>query len=321
MDWSEVEADGSSSSGNDWSLVQAADGLDATGQAAAAQATPIAINWDMEVAATTADTAATPPAVDISWDVEPIDASASGVEASDMTAAGTAAGEISWDIEVEDTAAASAEGAEPVAIDWGVSVSGAGDEGAVAQTVQPDEEASSCTERLPDAVLRLVRDADYRARLMDDLQELRAFLHHRRLESGSNTLAYGNCSGELATYDASRVQAMLAAIDAVLEQLTSPELKQVLLTCTSRQYLERLCAKLQRKAGQEQRLLAAAAEAQTKMHHAKHSLIAVQPKISALVERTKAIKQYVEKALAGLLNGRRVNVLGEINTVLYQGAK
>jgi hypothetical protein len=38
--------------------------------------------------------------------------------------------------------------------------------------------------------------------------------------------------------------------------------------------------------------------------------------VKELVERTRRMKSEVEAAMATLLNGRRVNILGEINNVL-----
>ncbi len=82
-----------------------------------------------------------------------------------------------------------------------------------------------------------------------------------------------------------------------------------------RRYLDRLAASLERKAGQEARLLAAAREAAQRRREAQSQLASAAPKLAELVARTRAVKAATEKALAVML-GRRVNVLGDINSQL-----
>ena len=73
---------------------------------------------------------------------------------------------------------------------------------------------------------------------------------------------------------------------------------------------------LERKAGQEARLLAAAAEAETRKREARASLSALAPRLSEMVARTRRTKAETERSLAAVFGGRRVNILGEINSVL-----
>ena len=73
---------------------------------------------------------------------------------------------------------------------------------------------------------------------------------------------------------------------------------------------------LERKAGQESRLKAAAAEAENRKREARASLSALAPRLSEMVVRTRRLKAEAERSLSAVLGGRRVNVLGDINTVL-----
>jgi hypothetical protein len=82
----------------------------------------------------------------------------------------------------------------------------------------------------------------------------------------------------------------------------------------------RLAANLQRRAGQEARLLAAAREVAARQQEARAALVGLHPRVAELVERTKRLKAHVEKVMPGLVNGRGVNILGDINTVLFQGS-
>ncbi len=63
-------------------------------------------------------------------------------------------------------------------------------------------------------------------------------------------------------------------------------------------------------------MLAAAEEAEKRKRESRAQLAAFAPKVAELVARTRAVKAETEKALAALFAGRRVNILGDINTVL-----
>lgn len=128
----------------------------------------------------------------ISWDLDASDLAAA------ETAPGAAPGVISWDVEVE--AGAEGEGGSgetgassaPVEISWDIELSGVGEDttaseqpetGAAADSAAAAAGPSAAAEAVaaaeaeePAAVRRLVADAAYRAQLLDDLYELRAFL-------------------------------------------------------------------------------------------------------------------------------------------------
>lgn len=84
----------------------------------------------------------------------------------------------------------------------------------------------------------------------------------------------------------------------------------------SYRYFERMACGLERKAGQESRLRAAAAEAEHRKREARASLSALAPRLSEMVVRTRRLKAEAERSLSTVFGGRRVNVLGDINTVL-----
>ncbi len=77
-----------------------------------------------------------------------------------------------------------------------------------------------------------------------------------------------------------------------------------------------MASSLERKAGQEARLLSTASDTEARKREARASLASLAPKLKEIVNRTKAIKAEAEKSLAALFAGRRVNILGDINTVL-----
>ena len=179
----------SPSLGIDW-------GIDLGAEAEAA-APSGGINWDFGGAAAEGP-AATAAAAGIDWELGAMaDSSAQGVgiswdiggqEGGGSTAEAPA---VDWGIDVGGGASAgAAAGDAGPAIDWGIDMSDIGASGATAAGINwdlsdvvsvPEPVASPSSSggaiEGPAAVLlRLERDADYRAALLDDLQELRAFL-------------------------------------------------------------------------------------------------------------------------------------------------
>ena len=81
-------------------------------------------------------------------------------------------------------------------------------------------------------------------------------------------------------------------------------------------YFERMANGLERKAGQESRLRAAAGEAEHRKREARVSLSALAPRLAEIVVRTRRVKAETERAMSSAFGGRRVNILGDVNTVL-----
>eukprot|EP00775_Hariotina_reticulata_P008742 gene8742-8922_t len=299
------------------------------------------INWGMETFETPGP--GTAGAAGISWDLGDIDMSAG----ADAGAAGgsDAAGGISWDLALEppadDAAAADAAGAGGPSLDWDIDTSGIGLESAGIATEASAgagsidwgieaEPASAGPTLNPTAAggggscdasaSRLQHDPDYRSQLLDDLQELRAFLIIRKgglSGSSSNADLLRALAPELvAATDLGGVLQMLQTVDGLIAALNDDKLRQLLMISSSSRYLERLSSNLQRKAGQESKMLAAAAETQARKQESRATLVSLQPKLADIVERTRSIKQSVEVALSKQFSGRRVNILGEVNNAL-----
>lgn len=159
------------------------------------------VDWDLGAAlegvggddVSTGDMAG--PAGTISWDLDVADLAVGG-EGGDAAAPA----DISWEVEVEalaavadvDTAPAGGDASSaPAQVSWDIDISGVGEDTTTAEeTFAPSSAAAAncgaaeaaaaaaaaAEADEPATVRRLVEDASYRARLLDDLYELRAFL-------------------------------------------------------------------------------------------------------------------------------------------------
>lgn len=278
----------------------------------------------------------------IDWDLDLSDLAVAveGAKGGDETAAasGNGGGEggpsISWDIELTEAAAEDAVAAEALAgatrLVTAVSSSapggGGGADAAACSAAAGGDGSGGGAPQVEAAALRLEHDHDYRSLLLDDLQELRAFLLQRasELESGggggsSSDLLNALLPPAVAAVDARGARRLLVCVEGALASLNDTGLRQLLLISSSSRYLDRLARELSRKAGQEGKMLAAAKEVEARRHESRAALAALAPKSAALAERTRVAQRAVEAALSAQL-GRRVNILGEINNALAAAA-
>lgn len=170
------------------------------------------ISWEVAVepeAEGTADAAAASGGPSLNWDID-----MSGIdmeESGQGAAAGTAAGGIDWGIDSDAAAAGAAEASSTTAA-----------------------AGSSSTDA---SAARLQHDSDYRSQLLDDLQELRAFLLSRKAgltgSSSSQDLLRALAPDVVASTDARDVAQMLQLVEGLLAQLNADKLRQLLLIASS----------------------------------------------------------------------------------------
>ena len=238
----------------------------------------------------------------IAWDFD-ITSSSSSVQVSNHTDANDNDTTINWDIDVSGGGVQVGEESEErteftiTTIDGGTESSPNG--------------GSSI---LKDArVARLIVDEAYRANVLDDLHELKAFLRQRHQELANNNII-GNFSSSSASYNnnmtAATVAELLNAVSASIDALTNESLQRLILLSTSERYTERLAGRIRQSAGQEAKFLRGAEEAEAKRAELQRTLMADSKRLSELVEKTRELKELVQVGLGSKL-GRRVNVQGE----------
>ncbi|GAX76259.1 hypothetical protein CEUSTIGMA_g3703.t1 [Chlamydomonas eustigma] len=292
------------------------------------------ISWDIDIEAQPSNTLEEAEvAVDGGVEGVAVSCSDNGAEVTvdwgiDLTDTGIAEGgspvaAVNWDIDTtlnDETGGAviAAGTAAAPSIDWGIlePTSGAAEAAAAPDFSSQDGEQTGHQDEV--AASRLEYDAEYRGRLIEDLHELRAFLLQRVFEmnTGGVDLLSALLPPSVQAIDLDQAKRLLQFVDSALKTATSGKLRQLLMIKTSQRYFERLVLGLERKSGQESKLLTAAKEAEDRRREAQASLSALSPRLIELVARTRAIKEKTEAALAAAFGGRRVNILGDINSVL-----
>lgn len=195
------------------------------------------ISWDLgdlTAAAGGADAAGEPSggASGISWDVA-VEPEAEGAGADAAAAAGPS---LDWDIDLSgidmEESGQSVSTTAAGGIDWGIDTASAGADatsaGAAGVSAGASSEASAA---------RLQLDSEYRSQLLDDLQELRAFLLSRKAglsgSSSSQDLLRALAPDVVASTDARDVGQMLQLVEGLLGQLNAEKLRQLLMISSS----------------------------------------------------------------------------------------
>ncbi|CAK9864501.1 unnamed protein product [Sphagnum jensenii] len=163
---------------------------------------------------------------------------------------------------------------------------------------------------------------EYRNRLLDDLCELRAFVKQRLEEMGRHdTAALQNqvqavMSPACTQHGSDTLLLMTLHIATALELLTARKTRDLSLLVTSSRFLDRLEASLLLKKQNELKLVESSRDLSQKRVTLRNSLTLLWPKQEAAVTRLREVKQNTEKTISSLYDGRPVNIIGDINTML-----
>lgn len=233
MDVDSAGADGPAAGGVDWGVSAADTSADAAG----------GISWDLgdltAAAGGATDATGESGGGGISWDVT-VEPDAEGAD-GDAGADAAAGPSLNWDIDLsgidmEESGTAAAAGGG--GIDWGIDTpaaaaaaapdAAAGGSGSAGVSAGASNEASAA---------RLQLDSEYRSQLLDDLQELRAFLLSRKAgltgSSSSQDLLRALAPDVVASTDARDVGQMLKLVEGLLAKLNADKLRQLLMISSS----------------------------------------------------------------------------------------
>jgi hypothetical protein len=222
----------------------------------------------------------------------------------------------------------------PIEIDWdvrGFVVEDAGDARAetnveketngLAEAESRDDATTNDSSSSSSSFGRAFTDREFRARVLDDLLELRAFLTQRAADAGA--------SGESATLlasappeiralvvDAAELKKLAAACEEPVRVLAEDTAGRLLLVSASERYRKRLANDLVTAGRLESKFCVFADDARKKRDETRRSLRREALKAEASRKALREVKRFAERAISTMYKGRTVHIIGEINNAL-----
>lgn len=228
--------------------------------------------------------------------------------------------EIQWDIDKIEQCETEISG-----IQWDISIEDEREVGSIHQPLYPLGNATYDREvEQEQVVASRFMETDYRNSLLNDLLEIRAFLTQRIEESNrEETSSLQNqvqaiSPQDLQQYGNDLFNAMTAEISKAILLLTNKNFRDLIMIITSQRFLNGLEASLEQKKNQELKLMENLKDIEHKRLDLRNMLAALWPKQEAALKRTRETKDLCEKAISNLYEGRPINIIGEINSILGQ---
>jgi len=305
------------------------------------------IDWDVDVAATEAASAesngslkneradlSTPVEISIDWDVgdvvdvvdDSIDADGDGSGVTGVEAAPEAQEapiEIDWDVGdvvvVEDAGAEQKKKLDETRREDGLD----GTRGANENENENDDDDADDAEPSDDSCRlgRALADREFRACVLDDLLELRAFLSQRAADtsrvSGESAALLSSAPAAIrARSDVQELRRLAAACEAPVLALAEDGARRLLLLSASERFRARLASDLLAASRLEAKLLAHADEARERRSETRRALRREARRAEAAAKALGEVKLFAERTISAMYKGRTVHIIGEINNAL-----
>ena len=174
---------------------------------------------------------------------------------------------------------------------------------------------------------KLLSEAESRARVIDDLLELEAFIQQRLFEekSSASRVQFINWQvsipEEIRRVDVKALEVFMSGIRSALDALDRPLVKTLLEINTSGRYMDRLASSIEQLHKRSVKVHRQSVEAADRRVQIQKEVKEQEQLLQKLEARVKDLQQFVEKSLSELYNGREVNLIGEINNLSTPSAQ
>ncbi|CAL1536755.1 unnamed protein product [Lymnaea stagnalis] len=165
--------------------------------------------------------------------------------------------------------------------------------------------------------LSVIDNPETRNNFIDDLLELKAFLTQRAHEVAHDTGDASHMSSAPSDIhiDLDKVTTMLTKVKDILDKLTSVQMQHLMLIRDSPRYVDRLRDSLKQKLSLADKFVLSEKEMAAAWKEAVDEEKELEPQLELLRKQTKVLKKQLEEEISKKYNERRVNIIGEINTL------
>jgi len=229
--------------------------------------------------------------------------------------------ESEFDVLQQDSSAVGQGGDIGGEINWDIGLDESGlDQGEQVENSLPLKSSSKIEQGMGDVGRFL--ETEYRNMLLNDLFELKAFVKQRIEELGrQDSASLQNQVQAIAPaacfqHSTDALIEMALHVTAALDLLTAQKTRDLSLLVTSSRFLDRLHTSLLSKKESETKLLASSRDLCQKRAELRQTLTLLWPKQELALKRTREAKEHAQECISNMYEGRPVNIIGTINTVL-----
>lgn len=168
--------------------------------------------------------------------------------------------------------------------------------------------------------LSLLDNIATRSIFVDELSELETFLRQRLVElsmSGAGALSGTilQSAPESLNLDREKVAAMLEEVSALLDRLMTQKMVDLLLIRSFPRYVDRLVDDLKRLTSESEKMRSMSRLMVLKREETLSEQHDLEPKLEVMRQKMKELQRQIETDISTKYKNRRVNVMGEINTI------